>query len=238
MYNISKNITTFLISCALLGGACDSELAQEDARSSAPVHRANLSLAGGSVADSPWTRFDELGELDIAGEANVAVDDLQISAIEEAVHVSASRVISLPTASAVSRSRALRASPSCSSAVRAAARASAAACRASRSAATSVSAWRRALRSAASSSSTYRRAVVAAVRSTSAVFRAASSSSHRLSAAASRSRHMHAVQHRDEHGLRAALDVGDDPPGRRRGRGAGVARSGDRDQPGLLLLVS
>lgn len=87
MYNISKSITTFLVSCALLGGACDSELAQEDTRSSASVHRANVSLAGGFVADGPLTRFDELGELDIAGEANVAVDDLRMSAIEEAVRV-------------------------------------------------------------------------------------------------------------------------------------------------------
>jgi|JI10StandDraft_1071094.scaffolds.fasta_scaffold04989_9 hypothetical protein len=75
MYDINKKLATFLISCTLLGGACDSDLAPEVAHNAAAVTQVELSLG------------EAIREMDCASEANVAVDDLDISPIDEAVQL-------------------------------------------------------------------------------------------------------------------------------------------------------
>jgi hypothetical protein len=72
MYKFNNKLASIFVSYALLGGACDTELAPEIAHNSA-------------VAEDERTRFDELGVL--PGEESVILDALQLSPVEEAVTV-------------------------------------------------------------------------------------------------------------------------------------------------------
>jgi hypothetical protein len=76
MYDIkTKFAATFLISCALLSGACDSDLAPEVVHNAAAVTQAEFSLG------------EAISEMELADEANVAVDELHISPIDGAVQL-------------------------------------------------------------------------------------------------------------------------------------------------------
>ena len=224
MCDINKKFATFLISCTLLGGACDSDLAPEVAHNAAAVTQAELSLG------------EAVREMDGAGETNLAVDDLDITPIDEAVQL---RMGELPDGTfGVTEGAGGRAiGPGVwevetqdglvQQVIMGA--------EGQQWLIGQMTAELDGLRGKVSNIGLYAGPSGRGLRPE--LVQRWLRDDHGA-VASMLQRRVHAAQHRHQHGLLAAVDGGCDSRGERPGLGAGVRRPRVRDQPGLLLLVS